>query len=1305
MKKLIALRLMEKAGLVLLLCSVLLPVSLFAGEIRVNTGNNEVKYTENTYQKLSFTVNVATIQYRDVQTKLGPFTEINAREFGYATAVGDPKFPVYHRLIEVPLHSSFEISYSYLAVKEIDMDAEGITNRIIPAQAPVAKNITDPNQLPFVLNEATYQQNKFLGLPLVSVTPIGILRSANLARLDISPVEYNPVTHKLKVYIGFQATVTFKDADISATLELKKKFGSNAFRSTLNLIPNYKYAPDSVITEFPATFVIVAPQMFQAALQPFIAWKTQQGYKVIQAYTNNPAVGNTVTSIHNYLVNLYNNPPAGYAPQSYVLIVGDVAQVPANTTGGHPSDLKYGEYTGDNLPEAYYGRFSANDLTQLQAYLDRTLEYERYTMPNDAFLGKCTMVAGADASHQLTWGNGQINYGTTYFFNPAHNLTSHTYLQPEPSGGNYTANIHQDVSDGECYSNYTAHGSEDGWADPSFSISDIPALQNAHKYALLVGNCCKTANFSVTCFAEEITRTANKGAVGYIGCSDYSYWDEDYWWGVGFKSVVTNPVYDANHLGGYDCTFHDHGEATSDWAVTMAQMVVGGLMAVEESSSGMKQYYWETYTLFGDPSLSIYFGVPPAVTAQYTSPIIAGTSSLQVVTEAYATVALSIQDTVLLDAKTADVGGIVNLTFPPATPQDSIKIVVNKQNRKPHINSIPVIPAQGPYVILNTFTVDDSIGGNNNHLADFAESVKLNVTVHNMGVAAATGVQGTLSTADTNVLITAGSYTFGSIPAGGSATGHDAFALNIRNDVADQHKVNCTLVLTDGTNTWNSTLWLTLNAPSLQINGLIVLDPAPGGNNNGVLDPGESATLKISTANNGHASVNNTIGHVTIPASSTSYIIATNPDQYLGSLAVNGSVIGYYPVIVNGITPNSTTVSVINNVTAGGSSQYAATSQFDLVIGQSSQFPMTNGSATTCNGTFLDSGGSGGNYQDNEDYTMTFNPGNTGARVKAVFTSFSVEEQSNCAYDYLKIYDGPTATGNSLGTFCGTNSPGTINASTSSGALTFVFHSDYSVNMPGWEATITCVGGPLALIANAFPANVCLGSTTQLTAIPTGGSGNYTYQWNPTTYLDNPTSATPIATPAQSITYTCTVNDGSSNMTSSPIAVTVSPLPAAPTISENGCDLNSSSSTGNQWYLNDALIPGATAQTYTPSASGTYAARILDPGTGCYSVSSNTILFLLTGIERNGADKYVSIYPNPFRETVTISYELPDAGSARITVTDAFGKTIRRIADATHLPSGTYSATLSGEDLPAGIYYCRIQTDSYSVVKKVILSK
>jgi PKD repeat protein len=120
------------------------------------------------------------------------------------------------------------------------------------------------------------------------------------------------------------------------------------------------------------------------------------------------------------------------------------------------------------------------------------------------------------------------------------------------------------------------------------------------------------------------------------------------------------------------------------------------------------------------------------------------------------------------------------------------------------------------------------------------------------------------------------------------------------------------------------------------------------------------------------------------------------------------------------------------------------------------EYLMTNGSSTTCTGIFYDSGGPNGKYQSNEDYTFTFYPVGSNCKTVAQFTFFDLEYQSSCNYDWLKIYNGPSTSSTLIGKYCGTTSPGTVTSTHAMGALTFQFHSDYSVTKNGWAANIYC---------------------------------------------------------------------------------------------------------------------------------------------------------------------------------------------------------------------------------------------------------
>lgn len=117
---------------------------------------------------------------------------------------------------------------------------------------------------------------------------------------------------------------------------------------------------------------------------------------------------------------------------------------------------------------------------------------------------------------------------------------------------------------------------------------------------------------------------------------------------------------------------------------------------------------------------------------------------------------------------------------------------------------------------------------------------------------------------------------------------------------------------------------------------------------------------------------------------------------------------------------------------------------------------MADETITTCSGFFFDEGGMNADYQNDQDYAMTFLPLENGNRISVDFRSFELEFHLECEYDWLKIYNGQSVDDELIGTFCGSNSHGTIVADNPAGALTFAFHSDYSETAAGWVAKIYC---------------------------------------------------------------------------------------------------------------------------------------------------------------------------------------------------------------------------------------------------------
>jgi len=220
---------------------------------------------------------------------------------------------------------------------------------------------------------------------------------------------------------------------------------------------------------------------------------------------------------------------------------------------------------------------------------------------------------------------------------------------------------------------------------------------------------------------------------------------------------------------------------------------------------------------------------------------------------------------------------------------------------------------------------------------------------------------------------------------------------------------------------------------------------------------------------------------------------------------------------------------------ANGNSETLTRSNY---IRAAEAYNMQDGTLTTCNAFFYDNGGPNNNYGNNKDYTMTFLPATEGNMIRVNFLEFNTEAN----YDYLYIYDGTSTNATLIGEYDGANSPEEVTATNSDGALTFRFTSDYATTSFGWMAEVSCVGDyePLSLTVTADPEVIDYGESSQLNVAVTGGSGEYTYAWEPVESLNNPSIANPVATPTEAETiYKVVVTDSEGNHESGEVTVTI----------------------------------------------------------------------------------------------------------------------------------------------------------------------
>ena len=849
--------------------------------------SNYYQVSDNNYNdiKISYNIDVQNLQIKNIKTEKGTFSQLSYEGLTPMRNDGKPELPVITDLLEIPLCEGMEVNVINSTYETYNLAELGINNPIMPAQPRHPKSEDGP--FPFVIDELTYASNNFYGMTLVQSEKVGMLRNINMGRLIVSPFEYNPATGQLRVCTQLDVEISFVNADIPKTMEMKTKHGNGLFDGQHSGVINPMQTPGfrDEINNAPIKYLIVAHSMFRnnEQIASFISWKKRIGYLVEIAYTDDSNVGTTTSSIQNFIKSKYTNATAENPAPTFLLLIGDVAQIPAFTgvaDNGHVTDLYYATWTtGDNLPDCYYGRFSAQNISQLTPQIEKTLMYEQYTMPDPSYLGKAVLIAGTDSDysegHSTTHADGQIKYVSTNYVNTDNGYTTvYTHLY---NCSSQAATIRSEIGAGVGLANYTAHCGSSGWSNPAFETNHISAMNNANKYGFLIGNCCQSGKFEENnCFAEALLRTANKGAVIYLGASDYSYWDEDYYWAVGLRgSITTTPTtYDAAHLGCYDRMFHTHNEAHSQWYVTSSGIIVAGNLAVEASTSSLKQYYWEIYHVFGDPSIKPYLSEPATMNLNIPTSSAIGVTALEINAVPYAYVALTYENE-LVAATFADGNGNATLTLPSDMLPGEHEIAISAQNYVQYFQTINFASPDAFYAASNLSLSNNGVIRNN-------DVNNWDLRVENISAVNGSNVWVKIRPNTHNIYFTTDSVYIGSITGGQVIELNNAFTSRTSASMNNNEVVSVHITVYSNNGTFERNFTFQAQAPELQFDHVTL---NAGTASAGEIYPGESGTITFYVKNNGLNNINNLVGSL---VSYHNQITVSNSNVTVGTISTNG---------------------------------------------------------------------------------------------------------------------------------------------------------------------------------------------------------------------------------------------------------------------------------------------------------------------------------------------------------------------------------------------------------------------------------
>jgi predicted outer membrane repeat protein len=252
---------------------------------------------------------------------------------------------------------------------------------------------------------------------------------------------------------------------------------------------------------------------------------------------------------------------------------------------------------------------------------------------------------------------------------------------------------------------------------------------------------------------------------------------------------------------------------------------------------------------------------------------------------------------------------------------------------------------------------------------------------------------------------------------------------------------------------------------------------------------------------------------------------------------------------------------------------------------------------------------------------------------------------------------------------------------------------------------LTVTSDSASLTVNSAPAqpstisgnsSVCASTTNTYSISPVSGATGYTWA-----VPGGATINSGQGTPSISVIYGA--NSGSVSVTASNACGTSSAQTKAVTVNaspnngvtQSGTTLTATETGATYQWLDcnngNAPISGATSQSYTATANGSYAVEVTK--NGCKATSTCTNISTV-GIEAH-AQTVFNIYPNPASNEITI--ELYQQGEYTLKIIDVTGKVV---ADFGKVYQNNQTYTIG--HLSEGIYFIQVKTNNGVAIKKIV---
>lgn len=782
-----------------------------------------------------------------VETPRGNELVIRTSEGLQITEKGMPDLGKLHTSVVIPDTENMNIKV--IANEFYDID----NIHVAPSKGHFTRDI-NPADVSYEYAEM-YRKDTFWPYQLAQLEDPFIIRDFRGQTITVFPFQYNPVSKTLRVYTSI-TIVLESSGDMAETPLIRNKnewkvdsefsnIYNNMFINMNAAEKNYQFLEGEE-----GSMLIIAHDDFMDAMKPLVDWKRTTGRKT--EVVPKSETGSSAADIKSYVEDYYNE----HEDFAHLLLIGDAPQLPPMTTSNGHSDNAYAYILGnDSYNEIFVGRFSAENVAQVETQVQRMIEYERDMTTEDTWISNGLGIArneGAGNGH-----NGEADYQHMDFIrdtllNFTYDVVHKRYDGGVPGVPNTTAaDISNDINEGVSTINFINHGSTTEWSVANYSISHVNQLTNVGKLPFIWSVACVNGNFvNDYCFAESWMRATNDGeptgAVGTLMSTINQPWQPPMEGQDEMIALLTE-----QSIVGHEMIKRTYGGLSANGSMAMIPAY---------GSEGVLTH--DTWLLFGDPTLMVRTDAPQELVVDYNPVILLGTTSFEVMAENAegSTVALTrydeVEDEIVIVGRAYISEGIANVEFDEEIDQpQNLTLTITGFNKVTYSNNeIEVIPPEGPYVLLDGFNPN-----NDSELFIYGQNTGIDVTLKNVGVETAQNVTATIAMDDPYFsLIDDAPVDFGTVISGeedNTATVANAFTFAVADDIPNEYSATALLQVTDGTDIWESTMRLSGAAPELVLETLWIEDD--GQLNPGVLDPGETAGLHIIIKNIGQAASQN----------------------------------------------------------------------------------------------------------------------------------------------------------------------------------------------------------------------------------------------------------------------------------------------------------------------------------------------------------------------------------------------------------------------------------------------------------------